>query len=74
MSRFWNNHPELYEEIIIKEMIRRGLATVDEEPDAVLKRWEERDDDYIIAQAAEADYEADKIDEAWERYKERGLK
>lgn len=74
MSRFWNNHPELYEEIIIEEMIRRGLATKDEEPDAVLKRWEEREDKYEIANEAETNYEADRIDEAWERHQQEELK
>lgn len=63
MSRFWNNHPELYEEIIVEEMIRRGLATKDEEPEVIMTRWEVRDDMHIIAQEAEVDYWANKQEE-----------
>lgn len=67
MSGFWMNHVELYDEIIVKEMVHRGLANKDEEPDDILKRWEARQDSHEIADAAERDYWADQIDAAMEK-------
>lgn len=73
MSSFWSDNPELYDDLIIKEMIRRNLATEDEEPEVVLKRWNEREDSYTIAEEAEVGYMADRIDDAWERHKEKQM-
>lgn len=66
---YWSHHPEKYEEIIVREMIRRGLATEDEEPEVVMKRFEESPNMLDIDYNATADYWGDKIDEAWERHK-----
>lgn len=56
MSHFWNNHPELWEDIIVKEMLARGLAKEGEEVDVVIERWSNADYMVEVASAAEADY------------------
>ena len=40
---YWSHNPELYDEIIVDEMIRRGLGTEEEDPEDILKRWNELD-------------------------------
>ena len=57
---YWNNHPELYDEIIVKELVRRGIVTTEaaEETEAweLVNQHKDRKDFHIITTDAEADY------------------
>lgn len=65
----WRDNPELYERIIVEEMISRGHAKEDEDPEKIFARWEKRKDMVDIAHVAEADYWGGLIDYAKERSK-----
>jgi hypothetical protein len=56
VSHYWNNNPELWDEIIVKEMRARGLATEDEEIEVIIERWGNADYMVEVASAAEADH------------------
>lgn len=63
---YWSHNPELYTEIIFKEMIAKGLATEDdyENIDEVVNNFLEKPDSWKLASEAERDYWADRLDEA----------
>ena len=69
MSHYWNCNPELYTEIIFKEMVRKGLCNDSDNPEEEVNNFKDDPEFYKIAIEAEKNYWADKIDEAHERRK-----
>ena len=67
MSHFWNYNPELYTEIIFKEMVRRSLCNMLDDPGEAVNNFKNDPEFYKVALEAERNYWADKIDEAKER-------
>ena len=66
---FWANNPELYDEIIVNEAKRRGIVAEDDEglDYEIMVQLAKRNDFYEVAEAAEADFWASKIDRAMMR-------
>ncbi len=64
---YWAENPELYDEIIFKEMIIRGLCNSEDDPGEAVKNFINDPRFYEVAIEAEKDYWADKIDRAKER-------
>jgi hypothetical protein len=67
MSHYWNCHPELYTEIIFKEMIRRGLCNDFDDIEETVENFKDNPEFSKVATMAEGNYWADKIDEVCER-------
>jgi len=69
MSHYWNCNPELYTEIIFKEMVKQGLAKEAdyENIEEIVNAFLLKPDSWKLAIDAESGYWADRIDEAKER-------
>jgi len=65
---YWSHNPELYTEIIFKEMVHKGLVLEDcEDIEEVVREHLKTKDGYKTALDAEADYWGGMIDDAKER-------
>jgi hypothetical protein len=68
---YWSENPELYDSIIVEELVRRGLITERdahyEHPAILVYQFKLRPDFYEICQAAEQAYWGDRVDEGMER-------
>ncbi len=53
---YWSNNVELYDQLIIEEMIKKGLATEDEDDHVILDRWDKHPDSAQISGDAESTY------------------
>ena len=71
MSRFWNNNPELYDEITIKALPDKWKDRVES---GEIEIWNVPEDiRYKAACKGERDFWASRVDEARMKAKERGL-
>lgn len=63
---YWANHPELYDEIIFKQMIKEGLAKEEdfERLDDVVREFVKKEDSYKVCLRAEQEYWESLIDAA----------
>jgi len=64
---YWSHNPELYTEIIFREMIRRGLCNELDDPEEAVGNFKDDPNFYKIAIEAEREYWADIIDRAKEK-------
>lgn len=61
---YWSHHPELYDQIIFDRMVEKGLAKEDDDPFEAVQEYMKKPDSWRLATDAEADYWADRADEA----------
>ncbi len=61
---YWSHNPELYDEIIFKEMVRHGLASEDDEQpiDDIVAEFLKLPDSWKLAMEAERNYWSDQAD------------
>lgn len=72
MSHYWNCNPELYTEIIFKEMVRRELCNEEDDLNETVKNFINDPRFCEVAIEAERDYWADRVDKAKEASHEGG--
>ena len=63
---YWAEYPELYTEIIFKEMVKRGLCNDLDNPEEAVNSFKDDPLFYMVCEEAERDYWADRIDGAKE--------
>lgn len=67
---YWSDNPELYDEIIFDRMVEDGLVSPDDDRPTyeIVNNFMKKPDSWKLASDAEADYWADKVDEAMNRF------
>jgi hypothetical protein len=72
---YWSNNPELYTEIVYKQMFKEGLVDIPfdeaDDPDDVVSKLIDSKDGYKVAMRAEQDYWGSRIDHVMDKMKER---
>ena len=68
---FWSNNPELYDEIIFRQMVAEGLADEEDDPFETVHQFTKSPQFSAVAQRAEQEYWGSRIDEAMVRRKEQ---
>lgn len=64
---YWSDNPELYDEIIFREMVAKGLAQEDDDPAEAVNEFMKKPDSWKLASDAEQEYWADRADAAEHR-------
>ena len=61
---YWSNNPELYDEIVFRQMVAESLANEDDDPGDTVSKFVKDPRFSAVAQRAEQDYWGSRIDEA----------
>ena len=64
---YWNQNPELYTEIIFKQMVHEGLAKEEEDVEKVVGGFLKQPDSWELAIRAEQEYWGSMVDKAMMR-------